>query len=140
MHSHPWSWTLILIELVKLLKFLGIIPGAVAAAGVRRFYQKRRQKKAMEGWPATDATIRSTSVRKEGIRNYWATLNYTYYVGEYRLGSYVRHFRGKEQADDFARQLKDKRVHVHYDGSNPDKSVILDRDVEMVAMLAPEFS
>ena len=74
-----------------------------------------------------------------GIRSYWATLNYTYYVGEYRLGTYVRHFRREELADDFVRQLKDKRIHVHYNGANPDKSVILDRDVEMIAMLAPEF-
>lgn len=140
MHWHRWPWGLIFIELVKLLKVFGLIPGAFAAAGVRKLYQKRRQKKAMEGWPATDATIQSGHVRKEGMRSYWAELRYTYYVGEYRTGTYVRHFRREELADDFVCQLKDKRVHVHYDGANPDKSVILDRDVEMVAMLAPEFS
>jgi Protein of unknown function (DUF3592) len=140
MHSHHWPWTLIFIELVKLLKVFGLIPGAFAAAGVRKLYQKRRQKRAMEGWPATDATIQSGNVRKEGMRSYWADLTYTYYVGEYRSGNYVRRFHRRELADDFVRQVKDKRIHVHYDGSNPDKSVILDRDVEMIAMLAPEFS
>lgn len=139
MHSHSWPWTLVFIELVKLLKLLGIIPGAVAAAGVRRWYQKRRQKKAMEGWPATDATVRSGTVRKQGMRSYWAELSYTYYVGEYRLGTYLRRFRRKELAEEFVREVKEKRIHVHYDSSNPEKSVILDRDVEMVAMLAPQF-
>ncbi len=139
MHSHTWPWTLIILELVKLLKLFGIIPGAVAAVGVRKFYQKWRQKKAMEGWPATDATIQSGTVRKQGMRSYWAELTYTYFVGEYRTGNYVRHFHRQEVADDFVRQVKDKRVHVHYNQSNPDKSVILDRDMEMIAMLAPEF-
>jgi hypothetical protein len=139
MHSHSWPWTLIFLELVKLLKAFGILPGAVAAVGVQRLYQRRRQRKAMEGWPATDATIQSGNVRKQGISSYWVEVTYTYYVGEYRSGKYFRRFRREEQADAFVREVKDKRVHVHYDSASPEKSVILDRDVEMIAMLAPSF-
>lgn len=139
MHFPSWPWTLIFVELIKLLKLLGIIPGAIAAVGVRKAYQKWRQKRAMEGWPATDATILSGTVQKQGMRSYWAELRYTYFVGEYRTGTYVRHFRREEAADDFVRQLKDKRVHVHYNPAKADKSVILDRDLEMIAMLSPQF-
>ncbi len=139
MHSHRWPWALILLELAKLLKAFGLIPGAIAAFGVRRLYQKWRQNKAMAGWPATDATIQSGTTHKESMRSYWAEVTYTYYVGEYRAGKYVRSFRKAEQAADFVRQVKDKRVHVHYNPDDPDKSVILDRDVEMIVMLAPQF-
>lgn len=139
MHSHHWPWALIFIELVKLLKLFGIIPGALAAVGVRKLYQKWRQRRAMEGWPATDATIQSATVRKQGMRSYWAELTYTYFIGEYRSGTYIHHFRREEQADEFVREAKDKRVRVHYNSSNPEKSVILDRDMEMIALLAPQF-
>jgi len=37
------------------------------------------------------------------------------------------------------RQVKDKRVQVHYDASDPEKSVILDRDLELIALLAPQY-
>ena len=139
MHSHHWPWALIVPELVKLLKIFGLIPGAAAAFGLRRFYQKWRQKRAMEGWPATDATIQSGNTHKEGFRSNWAEVTYTYYVGEYRAGKYVRRFRKADEAADFVREVKDKRVHVHYNADDPDKSVILDRDIEMIAMLAPQF-
>lgn len=139
MHSHSWPWTLIFPELVKLLKFFGIIPGAAAAAGVRRYYQKRRQEKAMEGWLAVDATIRGGEIKEHGWRNYWVEFDYTYYVGEYRIGKYVCHFKRRDDASDFVGQVRNKRVHAHYDPGDPEKSVILDRDLEMVALLTPQF-
>jgi hypothetical protein len=136
-HYVHWEW--LLWGLIKFLKVFGIIPGAIAAFGIRKFYQKWRQNQALAGWPATDAMIQSGEVHKKGWRSFWAELTYTYFVGEYRTGRYVRHFRREETADEFIRQVKDKRVQVHYNGSNPDKSVILDRDLEMIAMLAPEY-
>jgi len=39
----------------------------------------------------------------------------------------------------FVRQVKDQRVQVHYESANPNTSVILDRDLEMIALLAPQF-
>ncbi len=92
----------------------------------------------MAGWPSTDATILNGQVHKQGLHS-WVELTYTYYVGEYRSGKHVHRFRREEDADEFVRQVKDKHVPVHYDGSNPDKSVILDRDLEMIALLAPRF-
>lgn len=139
MHSHNLPWTLFLVELVKLLKFLGLIPGAIAAEGVRRYYQRRRQQKAMEGWPATAGTVRGGSVKKHGWRSYWVEFDYAYYVNEYRIGKYVRHFKRSNGASDFIRQVRNRQVNTHYDPADPDKSVILDRDIETIAMLAPQF-
>jgi hypothetical protein len=135
-HHIPWEW--LIFGLVKLLKVFGIIPGALAAFGVRKFYQKWRQNKAMAGWPATDATIQGGSVHKQGW-NTWVELTYTYYVGEYRSGTHVHRLHHREDADDFVRQVKDKRVHVHYDAGHPEKSVILDRDLEMIVLLTPAY-
>ena len=102
MNFRHFPWGVILFVLVKLLKMFGIIPGALAAFGVRKLYQKWRQNKAMAGWPATDGTIQSGQVHKQGLR-YWVELTYTYYVGEYRAGKHVHHFRREEDADEFVR-------------------------------------
>jgi hypothetical protein len=138
MNFHHIPWEEILLGLIKLLKIFGIIPGAIAAFGVRKLYQKWRQNQAMTGWPATDATVLNGQVHKEGLR-FWAEITYSYYVGEYRSGKHVHRFRREKDADEFIRQVKDKRVQVHYNNSDPDKSVILDRDLEMVALLAPQL-
>jgi hypothetical protein len=139
MNIHHIPWEPLLLGALKLLKVFGIIPGAVAAFGVRKFYQKWRQNQATAGWPATDATILNGQVHKEGLRRIWAELTYSYYVGEYRAGKYVRRFRKEGDADEFIRQVRDKRVQVHYDRSDPEQSVILDRDLELVALLTPQF-
>jgi hypothetical protein len=139
MHFHHIPWGEIVFVLVKLLKMFGIIPGAIAAFGVKKFYQKWRQNQAMSGWPATDATIQSGEVHKKGWRSFWVELTYTYFVGEYRSGKHVHRFHREEDADEFVRQVKDKKVQVHYNASDPDKSVILDRDLEVIALLAPQF-
>jgi hypothetical protein len=60
-------------------------------------------------------------------------------LGEYRSGKHIHNFRREEEADEFVRQVKDKRVQVHYDASNPEKSVILDRDLEVIVLLAPQY-
>jgi hypothetical protein len=137
LHNVHWEW--LIWGLIKFLKVFGIIPGAIAAFGVRKLYQKWRQNQAMAGWPATDATILNGQVHKEGFRRFWVELTYTYYVGEYRSGMHVHRFRREEDAEEFVRQVKDKRVQVHYNASDPNKSVILDRDLEVIALLAPQF-
>ncbi|MGA3032967.1 MAG: DUF3592 domain-containing protein [Terracidiphilus sp.] len=138
MGPHHIPWEALIFGIIKLLKVFGFIPGAIAAFGVRKLYQKWRQQKAIAGWPATDATIQSGQVHKQGWHT-WVELTYTYFVGEYRSGTHVHNFRREAQADEFLRQVKDKRVHVHYDAGHPEKSVILDRDLEMVALLAPSY-
>ena len=70
MNWHHIPWEAILLGLFKLLKGFGIIPGALAAFGVRKLYQKWRQNKAMAGWPSTNGTIQSGKVHKQGLR-YW---------------------------------------------------------------------
>lgn len=139
MPLHHVPWEPVLFGIVKFLKAFGLIPGAAAAVGMQRFYQRWRQKKAMEGWPATDATIQSGQVQHDSVRSYWVEITYSYYVGEYRVGRYLKHFRKEDAADDFVRQLKDKRLRVHYDPNHPDKSVFLERDLEMVVLMMPQL-
>jgi hypothetical protein len=139
MDAQTVHWEPLIIGGIKLLKTFGLLPGALAAIGVRRFYQKWRQRRAMEGWPAVEGTVQSGEVHSSGRWSHWAEISYTYYVGEYRLGHYVKHFRSEDAAYNFVAQLKDKRVQVHYDGSNPDTSVLLERELEMIALLQPEL-
>jgi hypothetical protein len=138
MDPHYIPWRLIIFAAFKVLVKFGIIPGTFAAYGLKRLYQKWRQNQAMSGWPSTDATILNGQVHKEGMHS-WVEITYSYYVGEYRSGKHIHRFRREDDADEFIRQLKDKRVQVHYNASDPDKSVILDRDLEMVALLTPQY-
>ena len=131
-------WEILLVAF-KALKTFGLIPGAFGALWVRRLYQKRRQRKAMEGWPFTEARIQSGRVHKEGWRNILVDITYTYFVEEYRSGTYIHRFRRAEDAEEFIRNIKDKRVMVHYDRVNPDRSVILDRDLELIVLLVPQL-
>lgn len=140
MSVHHMPWEVIFFGMIKLIKAFGLIPGAIAAFGVRKLYQKWRQNKAMAGWPVTDGTILSGQVHREGPpRRFWAEIAYFYFVGEYRSGTYVRRFRKEEDADAFIRQVKDKRLQVRYNDSHPDQSVILDRDLEMIVLLSPQL-
>ena len=135
LHFH---WGAIAFWVIKLLKIFGIIPGAIAAGWVRKLYQKRRQTSAMEGWPSTQATIQSGKVHTEG-RHHWAELTYSYFVGEYFSGTYVKNFRKEDDADEFVRQVREKQLPVHYRQSKPETSVILDRDLEMIVLMVPQF-
>jgi hypothetical protein len=139
MNLHHMPWEAVLLGAVKLLKAFGIIPGAIAALGVRKFFQKWRQNRAIAGWPVTEATIQSGQVHREGMLRYWAEVTYSYFVEEYRSGTYIRRFKREEQAEEFIRQIKDKRIQIWYKDSDPDSSVILDRDLEMMALLTPQL-
>ena len=130
-HRIPWE----ILAAVTLAKALGIIPGAIAAFWVRHLYQKRRQSKAMDGWPVTEARVHSVHMRHEG-RRLWFEITYSYFVGEYRSGTYIRRIRNEEEGDDLARAIRNKSLPLRYDPTDPDKSVILDRELEMSAPLA----
>src|SRR5215469_10801531 len=135
MHAH-YSWDPMIVLAVKLLAVFGLIPGAMAAFWLRRSIQKRSQIKATEGWPAADAQVFGRGkVRREG-RRYWAEIDYTYYVGEYRSGKYVRSFESEYQACQFVVLLRDQTVRVHYKQDDPNTSVILDRDLETTLQVA----
>jgi hypothetical protein len=130
----PWH---LLPLAIKLLAKFGLIPGAALGYGMKKLFQKRRQGRASSGWPSTDATVQGGKVQKHGPGQYWVELTYTYFVEEYRTGTHVHRFRKEGEADDFMRQIKDKRIQVRYNPAKPDESAILDRDLEMVVMLAP---
>jgi hypothetical protein len=140
MNPHHLPWHAIVLLALKLFKMFGIIPGSIAAFSMRKFYQKWRQNRAIAGWPSTEANILWAKVHNEGPKRYWVELTYTYFVGEYRSGTHVHRFRREADADEFVREIKDKRVQVRYNDSSPDQSVILDRDLEMLALMAPQLS
>ena len=79
-------------------------------------------------------------VHQEGVRRYWAEITYSYFVAEYRSGTYIRQFKREVDADEFVRQVRDRRVQLHYKDSAPDVSVILERDLDLIAMVAPQLS
>ncbi len=124
-----WEYFYIII---KLLKMFGLLPGAVAAYATKNWWQKRRQQRAQEGWPSVDGVVVGAKVTKQGWRSYWAVITYSYCVGEYRSGTYIKKFSRADDADAFARELRDKRPRVHYKDSAPDVSTLLDRDLEML--------
>ena len=139
MDSGSFHWAYLVALGIKLLAKFGLIPGFIAAFGFQKFRQKFRQRKAVEGWPATEATIQICRVHKEHGRKFWAEVTYSYFVGEYRSGTYIRNFRKEEQADDFVRQLRDRRIQIRYKESDPENSVILDRDLELIGLLVSEL-
>jgi len=132
-------WHLVLPLAIKILAKFGLIPGAAAGYGVRKLYQKGRQNRAFVGWPSIEATVQFGTVHSEGTRQFWVELTYTYFVEEYRSGTHIHRFRKEDEADEFLRQIKDRRLQVRYNPAKPDESVILDRDLEMVALLVPQI-
>lgn len=130
-----FHWESIYIVL-KLLKMFGLLPGAVAAYFVQRLMQRWRQARAQEGWPSVDGVVVGGKVVHEGGRSYFAEISYSYCVGEYRAGTYLRKFSREEDAAVFARAMWDKRPRVHYKEGSPDVSTLLDRDLEMLVPLS----
>jgi hypothetical protein len=106
----------------------------------RRRWQKRRRENIAQGWPSIEGVILSGQVTPAPKTScFLATLQYTYFITEYRTGKYVHEFARETDADDFVRQLKDKRVQIRYKQSNPDNSVLEQSIVEQQAQLAPRF-
>ena len=110
------------------------------AAVYWRRWQKRRRESIAQGWPSVEARIVSgqvTPVPKTSC--FLATLQYTYFIEEYRTGAYVHEFPREIDADEFVRQLKDKRVQVRYNQAKPDKSVLEQSVVAQHFVLTPRF-
>jgi hypothetical protein len=105
-----------------------------------RRWQKRRRETIAQDWPSVEGVILSGQVAPVPKTScFLATLQYSYFVEEYRTGKYVHEFAKETDADDFVRQLKDKRVQIRYKQSSPDKSVLEQSVVEQHAQLAPRF-
>ena len=114
--------------------------GGWATLYIRR-WRRRRDEEAAQGWPSTEGRILSGKVA--GIAHtsrFLATLQYSYYFEDkYHYGKYTHEFSKKVEAEEFVRQMKDKRLQIRYKPSNPDKSVLEQRVIEQYILLAPRF-
>jgi Protein of unknown function (DUF3592) len=131
-----WRFTHVWIYLLKWpLAFVG----GWASIYIAR-WRKTRSENAAQGWPSVEGRIQSGKVTPlPKTSRCMATLNYTYFIEEYRTGKYVHEFSNEDDADNFVRTMKDKRVQIRYKQSNPDKSVLEQSTIEQHIMLAPRF-
>jgi hypothetical protein len=93
-------------------------------------WQRKRKNEIAEGWPSVEGTIQFVDVSPIfDTTNFRATLTYSYFAGEYRSGKFTQDFYSEESANKFAQPMKDKKVPIHYNPKDPDKSVLEDADV-----------
>jgi hypothetical protein len=110
------------------------------AAVYWRRWQKRRRESSAQAWPTVEGVVLSGQVAPAPKTScFLVTLRYSYFVDEYRTGTYIHEFAREIDADEFVRQLKDKRVPIRYKQSNPDKSILEQSVVEQYAQLTPRF-
>jgi len=106
-----------------------------------RRWQKRRQESAAKDWPSVEGVILSGQVEPIPKTScFVATLQYSYFAGEYHTGTYVHEFARESGADDFVRQITNQRLAIRYNPNKPDKSVLEQSVVEQQAQLSPRFS
>jgi hypothetical protein len=100
---------------------------------VRRYWQKLREDRAAS-WPSADAVIQSVIVLPHDGHD--VQISYRYYaMQEYRYGKYSRHFRSKTPAEQFADAIRGRSLQIRYDETNPEVSVLMERDLELVGAL-----
>jgi hypothetical protein len=140
--SHPFSWH----DLLRYSHLWGyalkwpIYFVAGWGAIYYRRWRKNRDENTAQGWPSVDGLVVSGKVAPIPKTNrFHATLEYTYFVEEYRSGKYGHDFSSESEADDFVRQMKDKRVQIRYNQSRPDKSVLEQSVIEQHILLTPRF-
>jgi hypothetical protein len=103
-----------------------------------RRWQKRRREAVAQNWPSAEGIILTGHVAPTPKTScFTATLQYTYFVDEYRTGTYIHEFAREIDADEFVRQLNNQRIPIRYKQSNPDKSVLEQSVVEQHAQPAP---
>ena len=101
-----WRYTHVWIYLLKWP--LAFVAGW-AAIYIGR-WRKNRNENAAQGWPSIEGRIQSGKVAPiPKTSRSIATLNYTYFVEEYRTGKYVHEFTNEDDADNFVRTMKDKQ-------------------------------
>ena len=124
---HHWSWR-------RILEFAGsehwLLASALGALAVGfRKLRRRAQEGRAAGWPVTDATILTAQVKPGD--GHWVLVEYRYYVRDaYRYGKFSRHFRRETPAQAFAAAVQHLHVPVHYSANNPDRSVLIERDLQ----------
>jgi len=127
---HARLWT----ESIKWFIYVGVGWGMVYL----RRWQKSRLEESAQGWPSVEGSIADGKVKRiSHTSRFLATLEYTYFVEEYRNGKYTHEFPKKADAEDFVEKLKGQRVQIRYKQSNPSKSVLEQSVVEQHILLAP---
>lgn len=127
MHFHWWRHLGSLYSLFH--SFLPLLIGGGGVAGV----QKLRQRRAA-GWPSADGEVQHANVEKKN--GYVVTLEYRYYArSQYHNGKYTRHFRRKQQAEQFADALHGRHIQVRYREDKPEISVVLEHDLRTTGVL-----
>ncbi len=122
---------------LSIFRFGSYFAAAWGALYIRRWI-KRHCEKVAQSWPLVDGVVLGGTVtRIRRTSHFHATLNYAYFVREYRTGKYIHEFAKEADADDFVRLMKDKRVHIRYKQSKPGKSLLEQSVVEQHVMLAP---
>jgi hypothetical protein len=107
--------------------------------------RKQHREEIEQSWPSVEGTVQYTSaapVFDNKHSQYYATLEYSYFVGEYRSGKYIQTFGddSEAEANAFSKAMKDKKVQVLYDPSNPDKSDLDPSSIEQHTMFATRLS
>ena len=82
----------------------------------------------------SNSLVKVTEVPK--TTKHLATLTYSYFVDEFRSGTYDREFSREADADQFAREVKDRAIQVRYKSANPDVSCPEASEIEQMALAA----
>ncbi|HEY6445032.1 MAG TPA: DUF3592 domain-containing protein [Acidobacteriaceae bacterium] len=129
MHIHWWH---LLSPLLGMFHNLWpLLFGGAAGGGA--LWQKFRQRRAA-AWPSADGEIQHTKVQHK--QGYLVTIEYRYYArSQYHSGKYTRHFRRKQQAEQFADALHGRHIQVRYQEDKPGVSVVLEDDLRMTGAL-----
>lgn len=128
-------WQQALQRPLGLSRLLGIVV-ALIFAPISRWLYKRKQEAALD-WPSIEGSVQFATVSL--IRDstwYSVTLQYSYFVGEYRSGEYSQNFPTESDADDFAKAMKDKKVQVSYNPAKPEDSILDESSIPQQAMFS----
>jgi hypothetical protein len=138
--SISWhNWWRYSHSLIYLLKWPIAFVAGWAGIYARR-WRKSRAENAAQGWPSVDGRIQLGHVKPiPKTKRYLATLEYVYFLGEYRTGKYIHEFDNEADADNFVRAMKDKHIPIRYNDSDPAESVLEQRAIEQHILLAPRF-
>ena len=124
---------------IYLLKYPLSFTIAWATIYIRRWRKKRDENNA-QGWPSIEGRIISSqAARVDKTTRFIVTLQYSFFLSEYHYGNYIHEFSKESDAEEFARQMKEKRIQIRYSPSNPDKSILEESAVQQHVLLAPRF-
>jgi hypothetical protein len=96
--------------------------------GVAAGWRARRMLRGSETWPTVDGRILYGHAKNlsDGVSALWyAEMSYSFTTlqGDYYAGTFDHRTGNEEEADEYARRMKDARVSVRYKPGNPEISV-----------------